>query len=85
VKTAIQTAIPTGASIGMASVIAVGGPIPKFVPAFSWVTPDGIADGDAGRLLDGAVKMALRRNVEFTDAEVDLFLDLPTRVRGLVF
>ena len=82
VKTAINTAIPTGAVIGLASMVASSGFVPKFVPSFRWLTDGEMTRGDVNRLLDCAVTVMARRNVEMTDSEVELFLDLGDRVRG---
>jgi UDP-N-acetylglucosamine diphosphorylase/glucosamine-1-phosphate N-acetyltransferase len=81
VKTGINTTIPTGAAIGFASVVATGKVLPKFVPSFSWLTDEGLASGDPGRLLDTAVKVMARRDVDMSDDEVELFLDLGSRTR----
>jgi UDP-N-acetylglucosamine diphosphorylase/glucosamine-1-phosphate N-acetyltransferase len=82
VKTAINTTIPTGAVIGAAAVVATSSILPKFVPSFAWLTDKGIAQGDPGRLLDLATVVMARRNVDMTDAEVELFLDLPIRTEA---
>ena len=81
VKTGINTTMPTGAVIGLGATLAMAGMVPKFVPSFGWLTDAGLADGDVPRLLDVATKVMARRNVDMVDPEVELFLDLPTRVR----
>ena len=81
VKTAINTTLPTGAVIGVASVLAGGQMAPKYIPSFSWVTANGVGRGDPARLLDVAVKVMGRRRADITDEEVELFLDLGTRTR----
>jgi hypothetical protein len=55
--------------------------LPKFLPSFGWVTDDGVKSGDPMRSLDIASAAMARRNVDMTDEEVELFLDLATRVR----
>jgi UDP-N-acetylglucosamine diphosphorylase/glucosamine-1-phosphate N-acetyltransferase len=83
VRTGINTTIPTGAVIGTGAVVATSRILPKFVPSFAWLTDDGLTEGDAGRLLDVATTVMARRNVDMTDAEVELFLDLPTRASSI--
>lgn len=80
-KIGINAALPTGAVIGLAASVAATRVIPKYIPSFSWVTDDGIKKGDAPRLLDVAAAAMARRNVEMTDAEVELMLDLGERVK----
>ena len=83
VKTGINTTLPTGAVLGMAATVATGRVAPKFVPSFAWVTDASTARGDASRLLDTAVKVMQRRQVDIADAEVELFLALEQRARDL--
>jgi UDP-N-acetylglucosamine diphosphorylase/glucosamine-1-phosphate N-acetyltransferase len=80
-KIGIQATIPAGAVIGLGAAIAATRVIPKRIPSFSWVTEDGIRDGDPARLLDVATRAMSRRSVDMTDDEVELFLDLGTRAR----
>lgn len=81
VKLGINSSIPTGAVIGIASAIASGRVIPKYVPSFAWVTDDGYKPGDPLRLLDAACAAMARRNIDMTDDEVELMLDLGDRVK----
>jgi UDP-N-acetylglucosamine diphosphorylase/glucosamine-1-phosphate N-acetyltransferase len=80
-KIGINAAIPTGAVIGLSASIAATRLLPKYLPSFAWVTDDGVRKGDPPRMLDIAVATMARRNVEMTDAEVELLLDLGDRVR----
>lgn len=80
-KIGINASLPTGTVIGMAASVAATRLTPKYVPSFGWVTDDGVRKGDPARLLDVAVAAMARRNVEMTDAEVELVLDLGERVR----
>ena len=80
-KIGINASIGTGTVIGFAAAIARTRFLPKFVPSFSWVTDDGIVRGDENRLLDAACAAMTRRNIDMTDDEVELFLDLGQRVR----
>lgn len=80
-KLGIGTLIPTGAVIGFAATSAGGGLLPLWVPSFGWFTAGGASEGDPARLLDVASRVMARRNVDLTDEEVELFLDLGARVR----
>lgn len=80
-KIGINGSIPTGGVIGMAASIAATTMLPKFVPSFEWVTDKGVSPGDPHRALDVARAVMKRRNVDMTDEEVALFLDLGQRVQ----
>jgi UDP-N-acetylglucosamine diphosphorylase/glucosamine-1-phosphate N-acetyltransferase len=80
-KLGINATIPTGAVIGFGASIASIGPLPKYIPSFSWVTRDHIGHGDPLRILDVAATVMARRDVEMTDEEVELFLELGQRVQ----
>jgi UDP-N-acetylglucosamine diphosphorylase/glucosamine-1-phosphate N-acetyltransferase len=82
VKTAINSSIPTGAVLGFAACAATSRLLPKWVPSFAWVTDDGVTAGNPDRLLDTAARVTARRNIDLTDDEVELFLDLATRVKS---
>lgn len=82
-KIGINATIPTGAVIGLAATAAASRVLPKFIPSFGWVSDDRVSSGDPARLLDVAVKVMARRNVEMTDEEVELFLELPDRAREI--
>jgi UDP-N-acetylglucosamine diphosphorylase / glucose-1-phosphate thymidylyltransferase / UDP-N-acetylgalactosamine diphosphorylase / glucosamine-1-phosphate N-acetyltransferase / galactosamine-1-phosphate N-acetyltransferase len=75
-KIGINATIPTGAMIGFASVINAAKTAPKYVPSFSWVTDERMGAGDPNRLLDLAAAVLARRNVDMSDDEVELFLEL---------
>ncbi len=81
-KIGINATIPTGAVLGMSAMASSGGTLPKYIPSFSWVTDDAIKLGDPLRLLDVAVAGMVRRGVDITDEEVELMLDLGTRVKS---
>ncbi len=81
-KIGINATIPTGASVGMAATIVTGRVLPKNIPSFAWVTEDGIKSGDPGHLLDVATRVMHRRNIDMTDEEVELFLDLGARAKA---
>jgi NDP-sugar pyrophosphorylase family protein len=79
-KIGINATIPSGAVIGLAASIASSGTLPKYIPSFSWVIHDDVGVGDPLRLLDAACAAMVRRDVDMTDDEVELFLDLGSRV-----
>ncbi len=81
VKLGINSAIPTGGVIGLAAAVATPRLLPKFVPSFGWVADDELKSGDPMRSLDVASAVMARRNLDMTDEEVELFLDLGSRVR----
>ena len=80
-KICINGSIATGAVLGLAASVASTGLAPKYLPSFSWVTEDGTRRGDPMRLLDSACAAMARRNVDMTDDEVELMIDLATRVQ----
>lgn len=80
VKLGINATLPTGAVMGFSATAVSSCVLPKYIPSFGWVTNEAILVGDPGRLLDAATKMMVRRGIDMTDAEVELFLDLGTRV-----
>ncbi|MEK7710639.1 MAG: putative sugar nucleotidyl transferase [Planctomycetota bacterium] len=79
-KIGINASIPTGAVIGFGASIASTAMLPKFVPSFAWVTGDRVTPGDPLRAMDVASAMMVRRNVDLTDEEIELFSDLAARV-----
>ncbi|MBI4719359.1 MAG: hypothetical protein HY763_16310 [Planctomycetes bacterium] len=82
VKLGINATIPTGAMIGFSAMVATSHVIPRTVPAFAWVTDEGVRAGDADRLLDVATRVMARRGVDMTDDEVELFLNLGAKARS---
>lgn len=81
-KIGINASIPTGAVIGLAASVASNQRLPTYIPSFGWVTDEGVSAGDPLRLLDVASAVMARRDVDMTDEEVELFLDLGTRVKS---
>ncbi len=75
-KIGINATIPTGSVIGFAASVAATRLLPKWLPSFSWVTEERVTTGDPLRLLDAASAMMARRNIDMTDEEVELFLEL---------
>ena len=80
-KLGIQQALPTGASVGFAAMAASDGVMPKFLPSFSWLTPEGRSAGDPERLLATARRVMQRRGVTCTEAEARVFLASATTAR----
>ncbi len=81
VKLGIHSTLPTGAAIGFAASVAATRVLPKYVPSFAWITDDHISPGDPLKALNVATAVMGRRNVDMTDEEVELFLDLGHRVQ----
>lgn len=81
-KIGINAAIPAGAVIGFAAMIARSGTLPRSVPSFAWLTEDSEGAGDPARLLEVARRVMSRRSVELSDDEQELFLDIATRTLG---
>ncbi len=79
-KIGINGSLPTGCVIGLGASVATSRFAPKYVPSFGWVTDDGIKNGDHLRLLDVACAAMARRNIDMTDDEVELYLELGARV-----
>ncbi len=71
-KTAIGTKLNTGTVVGIfASVLANGFP-PKWIPSFSWGTPDGFTEYDLERALETARGVVARLGFELSPAMVSL-------------
>jgi len=80
-KLGINATIGTGAVIGFSACAFTPRALPKFTPSFGWVTDAGLIDGDPMKLLDVADAVTKRRNVELSDAEIELFHNLPERAK----
>ena len=80
-KLGINASIPTGGVIGMGASISATRMLPKYLPSSAWVTDNHIAPGDPLRALDVASAVMGRRDIDLTDEEVELFLDLGQRVQ----
>lgn len=76
-KTAINTAIPTGAVIGFGVNITYSRLLPQFVGSFSWVTDQSLVEADHKKLVETAKLAMQRRSVRMTEAEASLFAKLP--------
>ncbi len=74
VKTSIGTLMNTGSVVGtMAVLVATGEPLPKYIPAFSWMLNGMISKGFGLKpLLDTARKAMSRRKIELTEADEQL-------------
>ncbi|MEP0843005.1 MAG: hypothetical protein HRF43_09875 [Phycisphaerae bacterium] len=75
-KTGIGQMFPTGAVVGFGSNVATCDFAPKFVPSFTWITGQGAAAYDVQRCLEVARKVMLRRQVEMSAAEAELFQEV---------
>jgi UDP-N-acetylglucosamine diphosphorylase/glucosamine-1-phosphate N-acetyltransferase len=80
-KTGIGTILPTGGVIGVAANVFAGGPIPKFVPSFAWLTEAGLT----GYRVEKAVHIARivmgRRDEELTAVEQQLLEQVAVTAR----
>lgn len=75
-KTAIGTRLNTGTVVGVfANIVSVGFP-PKYVPSFSWITPEGLFEHDFDKAVETARVVAARRGAEFSPAEFALFREV---------
>jgi UDP-N-acetylglucosamine diphosphorylase/glucosamine-1-phosphate N-acetyltransferase len=82
VKTGIHTMFNTGSVIGvMASVYGSGLP-PKYVPAFSWVSPQGMSEYEPGKAIGDARKVMGRRNRDLSPAMERLLLAVFERTKA---
>ena len=73
-KTAIGTKLPTGCVIGYGCNVAASGFVPKFVPSFSWLTEEGVAQNDPQKALAVARTVVGRRGRKYSKHEEALFL-----------
>ena len=67
VKTGIGTLIQTGSYIDIFSNIFTGGFCPKYIPPFSWVSPEKIEIYEIEKAIETAKKVMKRRNVEMDE------------------
>lgn len=81
VKVGINASLPTGAVIGLGTCTASTRLLPKYLPSYSWVTDEGIRQGDPMRILDIAAAAMKRRDVDMTDEEVQLMHHLGEHLR----
>lgn len=77
VKTGINTSLPTGCVAGVAAMLASAALVPKWIPSFAWLGPDGRTVGDPSRLIEIAARVMARRMKALTPAEKALFQRLP--------
>ena len=75
-KVGVNCAIPTGAVIGFCSNV-VGPQSPKFVPSFTWHTPDNAVPYEAEKALAVAEKVMARRDRSMKKADKSLFMEVP--------
>lgn len=74
VKTSIGTLLNTGAVVGtMCLCMAAAGPLPKFIPSFTWFVNGFVTKGFGfNKLLETAAAAMSRRKRELTDLDRDL-------------
>ncbi|MCH2215483.1 MAG: glucose-1-phosphate thymidylyltransferase [Flavobacteriales bacterium] len=73
-KCSINTMFNTGAVVGMCANIFGGGFPAKFVPSFSWGTPDsGFSEFRMDKAIETAKAMMNRRGIEFGQADKNIF------------
>ncbi len=75
VKTSIGTLLNTGSYVGaMAIIMAMGKPLPKFIPSFAWFLEGVVTKGFGKRQLYETAKVAMgRRGCRWTEAEQDMW------------
>jgi UDP-N-acetylglucosamine diphosphorylase/glucosamine-1-phosphate N-acetyltransferase len=75
VKTSIGTLLNTGSYVGaMAIIMAVGKPLPKFIPSFAWFLEGIVTKGFGKGQLYETAKVAMgRRGCRWTEAERDMW------------
>ncbi|MBN2564969.1 MAG: transferase, partial [Candidatus Eisenbacteria bacterium] len=71
-KTAIGTKLNTGTVIGVFCNVVSSGFPPKYIPSFSWCTPDGVVEHELEKALSTARLVMSRRDVEMSAAEEEL-------------
>lgn len=75
-KTAIGTKLNTGTVLGaFCNIVSAGFP-PKYVPSFSWITPEAVVEYELGKALETARLVMGRRAVEMSAAEEALVRSL---------
>ncbi|MBL1215913.1 MAG: hypothetical protein D8M59_00275 [Planctomycetes bacterium] len=79
VKTAINTRLMTGTVIGTGSMIASTAAPPTSIGAFSWITDVGIHPYRFEKFIDVARVVLRRRNLDLTEADVELLRILHQR------
>jgi UDP-N-acetylglucosamine diphosphorylase/glucosamine-1-phosphate N-acetyltransferase len=75
VKTSICTLLNTGSVVGtFALLMAIGKPLPKFIPPFAWYLEGVISKGFGKKSLFETAKIAMsRRKKEWTEADLRLY------------
>jgi len=71
-KTAINTMFNAGSIVGVSSNIFGSGFPPKYVPSFSWGGSDSLATYEFIKALEVAKLVTNRRNMNLSDAEIEL-------------
>ncbi len=71
-KTSINTMLNTGTIVGVCANIYGGGFPPKFIPSFSWGSPDGFQEFRLDKAYEVAERMMERRSVELTTEDREI-------------
>lgn len=72
-KTAINSSFSTGSVVGLSTMVASSKIMPKYIPDFSWIEMDSVADYDIVKAIETAQIVMERRNKTLTKEEIDLF------------
>ncbi len=72
-KSGINTMFNTATTVGVSANIFGSGFPAKFIPSFSWGESDGFVDADMAKMCEIARIVMLRRNVEFTTKDEQIF------------
>jgi UDP-N-acetylglucosamine diphosphorylase/glucosamine-1-phosphate N-acetyltransferase len=72
-KCGINTMFNTGTVVGVSANIFGGGFPEKFIPSFSWGGADQLETYRFEKAMETARKMMERRNIIFTDAEIEMY------------
>lgn len=72
-KTSINTMMNTGSVFGPFSNIAVGGFPPKFLAAYSWLTPAGLEDYSLEKAIPTIKTVMGRRNITLSESMEELY------------
>ncbi|MGA8265726.1 MAG: GlmU family protein [Ignavibacteriaceae bacterium] len=75
-KTAINTMFNTGTVVGFSSNVFGAGFPSKEIPSFSWGGSEGMMNYNVEKSIDTAEKVLGRRNVQMSEADKKLFMDI---------
>lgn len=75
-KAAINTSFNTGTVVGFCSNVVSAGFPPKYIPPFTWLTPEGSATFHLTKALEVAQRMMARRQVTMSPTETGRFVQV---------